>query len=138
VSGLPTALRSADEIYGGVRQASKYLQEMGVPRADRVRYLQAFEEGTISFRHAGSSEYGIHYYTDPSRVAGQWLFETFPASRGSLAIKPEWNAMTGFRQFQITPGTPIIQGRAAAQGPYLPGGQVQKFILDWRTGLVQP
>jgi hypothetical protein len=45
--------------------------------------------------------------------------------------------MAGFRQWQIVPGTPIIEGRAAAQGIY-PGGQVQKFILDYKTGLVAP
>ena len=66
---------------------------------------------------------------------GRYLFETFPASRDSLAVLPEWNQMTGMRQFQITPGTLIIEGRAASQGSY-PGGQVQKFILDPKTGLI--
>jgi hypothetical protein len=132
------ALRSADDIYGGVRQASKYLQEAGVPRPARVSILQAFEEETISFRYAGPSDHGIRFYSDPKYPAGQWLFDTFPASRETLAIKPEWNDMIGFRQFRIRPGTPIIDGRAAGQGPYLPGGQMQRFILDWRSGLIDP
>ena len=78
---LPTSLRSTDQVYGGVRQASKYLQESGVPRAERVRILQAFDNGTVSFRQAGSSEFGIRYFSNPSRPGGSWLFETFPASR---------------------------------------------------------
>lgn len=111
---------------------------MGVSRAKRVEYLQAFENGTISFRQAGASEYGVRYFGGRAKPEGSWLFETFPASRQTLALDPEWNWMTGFRQFQIVPGTPVIQGRAAAQGPDLPGGQVQKFILDRSTGPKQP
>lgn len=53
-------------------------------------------------------------------------------------LKPEWNGKTGFLAFEIRPGTPIIQGRAASQGPSLPGGQPQKFILDGRVNLVEP
>jgi hypothetical protein len=138
VSVPRSTLRTADQIYGGVRQASKYLQEMGVSRAKRVEYLQAFDRGTISFRQAGASEYGLRYFGGRAKPEGGWLFETFPASRQTLALDPEWNSMTGFRQFQIVPGTPVIQGRAAAQGPDLTGGQIQKFILDWSTGLIQP
>jgi hypothetical protein len=74
----------------------------------------------------------------PPGSEGAWLFETFPASRESLALASEWNSMSEFRQFQVRAGTPIIQGRAAAQGPYLPGGQMQKFILEWKGGLIQP
>lgn len=59
---------------------------------------------------------------------GRYLFDTFPASRDSLAIVPEWNRMTEFRQWQIRPGTTIIEGRAASQGR-LADGQIQKFIL---------
>ena len=32
----------------------------------------------------------------------------------------------------------IIEGTTAAQGPYLPGGQMQKFVLDWRKDLILP
>jgi RHS repeat-associated protein len=138
LAGPRSTLRTADEIFSGVRQASKYLQEMGVSRAKRVEYLQAFEAGTISFRPAGASEYGLRYFGGRAKPNGGWVFETFPASRQTMALDPDWNAMNGFRQFRIVPGTPVIQGRAAAQGPYLPGGQVQKFILDWGNGLTQP
>ncbi len=47
-----------------------------------------------------------------------------------LAVKSDWNKMTNFTQFKINPGTTIIEGRAAAQGIGLPGGQVQKYILN--------
>jgi RHS repeat-associated protein len=130
------AAKSLPDSYAGIRQASQYLQEMGVSRADRVRYLQSFEPQNMVVRQAGQSEFGIRYFSDPSRAGGQYLFETFPASRASMAIKPEWSSMSGFRQFQIRPGATILEGRAAAQGPYLPGGQMQKFILDWRSDLI--
>jgi len=124
--------------YAGIREASQYLRDMGVPRADRLRILQSFDEGTMCVREAGPQKFGLRYFTDPTWPGGSYLFDTFPASRGSLAIKPEWNAMSGFRQFQIRPGTVILEGRTSAQGPYLPGGQVQYFILDWRSGLIWP
>jgi hypothetical protein len=132
------AAEAAKDAYAGVRQASQYLREMGVARADRVRILQGFEEGTIGLRQAGNSEFGLRYFSDPARRGGSWLFETFPASRGSLALKPEWNKMIGFQQYQVRPGVWLIEGRVAPQGPYLPGGGVQKFILDWRNDLIAP
>ena len=133
----PTA-KSLPDSYAGIRQASQYLQEMGVSRADRVRYLQSFEPQNMVLRQAGQSEFGLRYFSDPARAGGQYLFETFPASRSSLAIKPEWSTMSGFRQFQIRPGATILEGRAAAQGANLPGSQIQKFILDWRSDLMVP
>jgi RHS repeat-associated protein len=132
------AAKGIPDAYEGVRQGSQYLQEMGVSRAERVRYLQSFEPQNMEVRQAGQSEFGIRYFSDPKRAGGQYLFETFPASRSSLAIKPEWSSMSGFRQFQIKPDATIIEGRAAAQGAYLPGGQTQKFILDWRSDLIAP
>jgi RHS repeat-associated protein len=37
------AARGIPDPYTGIRQASQYLRDMGVSRADRVRYLQSFE-----------------------------------------------------------------------------------------------
>ena len=111
---------------------------MGVARADRVRILQSFEVDAMRVRTAGQSEFGLRYFSDPNRAGGSYLFETFPASRSSLAIKPEWSTMSGFRQFQVRPGSTILEGPAAAQGPFLPGGQTQKFILNWRSDLMTP
>lgn len=134
--GLCKATSGIRDPYAGVKQASEFLKRMGVSRNDRVQILQSFEEGTISVRQAGSSEFGLRYHSDPSRAGGGYLFETFPASRESLAIKPEWNDMTGFRQYQVRPGATIIEGRASPQGPYLTGGQVQKYIYDWINNLL--
>ena len=92
----------------------------------------------MTVRIAGNSEYGMRYYSDPNRTGGSFLFETFPASRSSLALKPEWNSMLGFKQYQIRPGAIIIQGKASAQGSFLEGGQMQKFIANWREVLLCP
>jgi RHS repeat-associated protein len=133
-----SVVKSLPDPYTGVKQASGYLKDMGVSRADRVRYLQSFEPENIVVRQAGESEFALRFFSDPKRAGGQYLFETFPASRQSLAIKPKWSNMSGFRQFQIRPEATIVEGRAAAQGPYLPGGQKQKFILDWNSDLIAP
>jgi hypothetical protein len=124
--------------YTGIREASKFLNEVGVTRAKRTVILQSFETENMIVRQACKSEYGLRYFSDPSRTAGNYLFESFPASRYSLAIRPEWNSMSGFKQFQIRPGATILEGRAASQGPYLPGGQNQKFIINWREDLILP
>jgi hypothetical protein len=109
---------------------------MGVSRADRVRILQTFEVNAMKVRTAVQSDFGLRYFSDSNRAGGSYLFEAFPASRGSLAIKPEWSTMYGFRQFQVRPGATILEGPAASQGAFLPGGQTQKFILDWRSDLI--
>ena len=38
--------------------------------------------------------------------------------------------MTKFKQFQINPGSMLIEGNTASQGLYYPGGQLQKYILN--------
>ena len=58
------------------------------------------------------------------------MFETFPASRQNLALKPEWNQMTYMKQFQVRPNTTIIEGPASSMGVGVEGGQIQKYILD--------
>ena len=122
--------------YTGIQQASRYLREMGFSREKRLKVLQSFQPESIAMRHAGDAEFGLRYFQDSTRMAGPYLFETFPASRASLAIKPEWNTMTGFMQFQIRPGILYLEGRAASQGPYLMGGQIQKHIFNWREDLL--
>jgi hypothetical protein len=126
------------EAYSGIKQASLFLREAGVARADRIKILRSFESGTVQFGEAGARQFGIRYFGGDAKAAGSFLFDTFPASRQSLALLPEWNAMTGLRQFQIRPGTTMISGRAAAQGigRGLEGGQVQRFILDVKGGLI--
>ena len=65
-----------------------------------------------------------------AQAKGCYLFETLPATRSSLAVKPKWNLMTNIAQFKVKPETTIIEGKAAPQGLSLPGGQTQKYIND--------
>ena len=117
--------------YQGVKEASKYLKSQGVPRKYRKQILESFDRETIKVRSAGTSEYGLRYFDGINAQAkGRYLFETFPATRSSLAVKPKWNHMTNIAQFKVKPGTTIIEGKAAPQGLGLPGGQTQKYIND--------
>jgi hypothetical protein len=126
-----TAAEELPDAYAGIRQASQYLQEMGVPRAKRVEWLQGFEAWTVRLRNAGANEFGLRYFDNVNAYPkGRWLFETLPQSRESLALKTEWNQMVGFKQWQVRPGTIIIEGNAASQGLGLSGGAWQKFILN--------
>jgi hypothetical protein len=47
-----------------------------------------------------------------------------------LGVKREWNQITNFAQFKISPGATIIEGRASSQGVGLSGGQFQKYNLN--------
>ncbi len=133
-----SAAKNLPNPYAGIQDASAFLKSQGVSRADRVQILQSFNPQNITVRQAGSSEFGLRYFSDATRPSGSYLFETFPASRSSLAIKPEWSTMSGFKQFQVRPGATILEGSTGPQGPYLPGGQTQKFIFDWRNNLLEP
>jgi RHS repeat-associated protein len=124
--------------YAGVKNASQHLKEAGISRGRRKEILESFDRETINMRAAGENEYGLRYYDGTKAHAkGRYLFETFPATRESLAVKREWNDMNKVQQWKIEPGEPMIEGRASSQGPSLPGGQVQKFILDLNK-LIKP
>ncbi|MCH2074455.1 MAG: hypothetical protein MK130_06295, partial [Puniceicoccaceae bacterium] len=139
LSGSSVATNSVDDVYAGVRQASQTLKDAGVPRQYRKQILESFQRENIAVRTAGDAEFGIRYFDDVNAFAeGRYLFESFPATRQSLALPPNWNQMTNFRQFQIRPGATIIEGPAASQGLYYPGGQVQKYILNPSTDLIAP
>ncbi|PSH42179.1 hypothetical protein BA193_15740 [Yersinia pseudotuberculosis] len=117
--------------YQGVRDASEYLRSQNVPRDFRKQIIQSFDIETIKVRPATSNEYGLRYFDNVNALEkGRYIFETFPATRSSLAVKTEWNQMTYFSQFKVTPGVTIIEGKAAAQGVGLPGGQIQKYISN--------
>ncbi|MBI4661066.1 MAG: RHS repeat-associated core domain-containing protein, partial [Verrucomicrobia bacterium] len=125
------AVRQLPDSYTGIRQASQYLKEMGVSRTKRVEWLQSFEAGTVRARAANASEYGLRFFDNINALPrGRFLFESFPASRQSLAIFPRWNQMSGIAQWKIRPGVTIIEGRAALQAFWLEGGQWQKFVLN--------
>ena len=123
--------KAQSNIYKGVQEASQILKERGLPRQVRKNILQSFDVRTIKVRLARTNEYGIRFHDKGLKVTanGRYLFETFPASRNSLAIKPEWNNMTDIKQWQIKKGTLLFEGVAALQGN-LSGGQIQKFVVD--------
>jgi len=131
--------QTAGNPYSGVREASRILQAEGVPRHIRKQVLESFDVRTINVRAAGTDEFALRYFdgidADPR---GRFLFETFPASRQSLALDAQWNQMTGVVQWQLRPGAIVFEGVASPQGTYLPGGQIQKYVLDPIADLITP
>ncbi|WP_230545023.1 hypothetical protein, partial [Yersinia pseudotuberculosis] len=131
--------------YQGVRDASEYLQSMGVPRSQRKQIIDSFELSGMSVQKASNDLHGLrfHDYGKTARAEGQYLFETFTPqiNRNGLALPPDWNGMTGIKQWQITPNTTIIRGRAAPQfeyGSQYSGGADQIFVLQpWKYGSLQ-
>jgi len=130
--------------YSEIRKAAKYLDSMGVNKGDRKKIIRSFDLSTISVQKAGDNLYGLRFYDSAgARPMGQYLFETFTlqTNRAGLALPPNWNGMTGIKQWQITPGTTIIRGRAApqfAEGSRYIGGSDQIFVLEpWRYGGLQ-
>ena len=123
--------------YAGVREASAQLRSIGIPRGVRKQWLESFDVRTIAVRKAGPREFGLRFYDNATAQSrGATLFRTFPASRSSLAIKHEWNQMTEFIQFQIRPGSILLEGKVASQGRSLAGGDVQLVLPTWRRDLI--
>ena len=123
----------SDNVYDGVRQASKYLKEQGVPRQYRKQILESFDVRTIKLEKAGENTYGLRFYGGNADAEGRYLFETFSplTNRENLALPYEWNSMTGIQQFQVKNGTTIITGKAAPQtgfGAQYTGGANQWYI----------
>jgi hypothetical protein len=129
---------SDDVMYAGVRKASKFLQDIGVPRDVRKQAIEAFDILSIKLRRVGDFEYGIRYYDNiTSKAKSGFLFDTFPGSREELAIQFKWNKMTMFKQWQIRPGTIIVEGITAKQGPYLRGGRRQMYVPKFKIDLLE-
>ncbi|UXK11311.1 hypothetical protein NYP80_02605 [Erwinia pyrifoliae] len=126
--------------YKGAKDASAYLRSMGVNRAQRKQIIDSFELDTLSVQKAGNNQFGtrFHDFGKTARAEGQYVFETFTpqTNRAGLALPPEWNGMTGIKQWQIKPGTGMIKGRAAPQfeyGAQYSGGAEQIFVLQpWK------
>ena len=72
-----------------------------------------------------------------AQAKGRYLFETLPAARSSLAVKPKWNLMTNIAQFKVKPETTIIEDKAAPHGLGVPSGQTQKYINDLERSIRQ-
>ncbi|WP_275658235.1 RHS repeat domain-containing protein, partial [Photorhabdus bodei] len=142
LTGCPGNKGEPPHPYQGVRDASEYLQSMGVGRSQRKQIIDSFELSGMSVHKAGDSLYGarFHDFGKRARPEGQYVFETFTpqTNRSGLALPPDWNGMTGIQQFQIKPGTTIIKGKAAPQydfGPQYTGGAEQIFVLEpWKYG----
>jgi RHS repeat-associated protein len=135
VSDLPAPIRTVEqfataEAYAGVREASRIMREANVPRHIRKSVLESFDTKSMTVRAAGDAEYGIRFFDNiKAYPKGRYLFDDFPATRDALALKPDWNQMHGFKQWQVRPGTTIFEGPAARQGFY-PGGKIQKYIMN--------
>jgi len=124
--------------FDGAKDAAAALQKAAVPRPFRTQVMESFDIRTMRVRTAGPDEYGSRYYDGvDAKPSGRYLFETFPASRESLALLPQWNKMTGIQQWKIRPGALIIEGQTSPQGRF-GGGQVQKYILNPETDLINP
>ncbi|MDR0953452.1 MAG: hemagglutinin repeat-containing protein [Elusimicrobiota bacterium] len=124
--------------YQEVKEASKYLQDLGISRLDRVKILQSFNPQNMSVNVAGDATYALRYYDIfDAKPNGPFLFPTFTnqSTRSGMAILSDWNKMTNIQQFQLRPGSVYIQGTAAPQGFY-PGGSQQIFTFP--SNLVKP
>jgi len=121
--------------YSGVKEASDYLKSQGVPRQYRKQILESFDVRTIKMDVAGPNTYGLrfHDFGVNAQAKGRFLFESFTplTNRRNLALPYEWNKMTGIKQWQIKPGTPIIKGTVAPKfqyGSQYVGGETQWYI----------
>jgi len=123
-------------IYDGVKEASNFLREAGVPRKYRKQILESFEKETISLMKAPSDLYGLRFYDNVGAFSkGRYLFPTFTNSvnRVGLALPHSWNKMTKIAQHQIRPGSSVILGRAGSQvqmGSRFKGGNYQMYVND--------
>jgi len=118
------------EPYEGVREASAIMRREGVPRKIRKQVLESFDRRAMAVRPARPGEYGLRFYDDVvAKPRARYLFETFPASRGSLGLKLGWNRMTRLSQWRIREGATLFEGPTAEQGLGLAGGKTQKYVL---------
>lgn len=116
---------------GEIKKASNELKKIGYNKVDRRKILSSFDLGTVRIKQADVNSFGLRYYDGvKAQAKGQYLFDTFPQSRKSLALKKSWNDMTNFKQWKIKDGASFIEGNAASQGVRLSGGSKQKFVID--------
>jgi RHS repeat-associated protein len=62
VSAPRSTIRTADEVYTGVREVSQVMKYIGLPRSVRTQVIQSFDVRTIQVRAAGETEFGIRYF----------------------------------------------------------------------------
>lgn len=134
-ANVNSSQKVSNPTYDGVKDASAYLKEQGVPRDFRKQHLESFDVRTIKMENATDSTYGLRFHDGGINASekGRYLFETFTpqTNRNNLALPPEWNGMTGINQFQVRKVTPMITGNAAPQpkmGSQYVGGAKQWYI----------
>ena len=107
--------------------------------------MESFKVESIAVGKAGDNLFGLRFHDNgvTARAQGQYLFETFTPqiNRNGLALPPDFNGMTGLKQWQITPGTTVIRGTVAPQlkyGAQYTGGAEQMFVLQpWKYNSLQ-
>ena len=126
--GDQSALPDFPDPYAGVREASEYLQSIGVPREYRVQVLQSMDVETIRVNTADGDTFGLRHWGGDSAAQGRYLMPTLPGTRSDLALPPG-NTMEHLAQFQIPEGTTYLSGRVAPNFGY-PGGGNQMYVND--------
>ncbi|NBB81402.1 MAG: hypothetical protein GVY36_18510, partial [Verrucomicrobia bacterium] len=115
---------------------NRVLREAGVPKQYISEALQSFEPGTITTRIAGEADFGLRFYGGVSGPKSPYLSPTFPGGNvRSLNAVPGGNTLQYIKQWQIRPGTPILEGRIRpAFGQ--PGGGRQIYVPDFHNNLI--
>jgi hypothetical protein len=115
---------------------NRILREAGVPRQYISEALQSFEPGTITSRVAGDADFGLRFYGGTSGPRSPYLSPTFPLGNvRQLSAPPPGNTLEHLIQYQIRPGTTILEGRVrAAFGQ--PGGGRQIYVPGFMNNLL--
>ncbi len=117
---------------------NRVLREAGVEPSYISSALQSFEPGTMRLRFAGEDDYGLRFYGGVSGPKSPYLNPTFPLGDArALNAVPDGNTMQNVVQWQIHPGTPLLEGRIRnAFGQ--PGGGQQIYVPNFRQNLIDP
>jgi len=117
---------------------NRILREAGVPREYISEALQSFEPGTIRNRIAGENDYGLRLYGGVSGPKSPYVGPTFPLGDArSLNAAVPGNTLKNIAQWQIKPGTTLLEGRIRANFGQ-PGGGIQMYVPDFRNNLLTP
>lgn len=122
------AIPEMPDPYAGVREASAFLQEQGVPRQFRKEALESFTPGTVRMNTADGATYGLRHFGGGSAAEGRYLTPTLPATRTELAL-PSANTMGGLAQFRLPEGTGYVSGQVGPNFGH-PGGGEQLYVPD--------
>ena len=115
---------------------NRVLREAGVPSEYVSSALQSFEPGTITTRIAGEADFGLRFYGGVSGPKSPYLSPTFPLGNvRQLSAPPAGNTLESIMQWQVRPGTPLLEGRVrAAFGQ--PGGGRQMYVPNFFNNLL--